>query len=135
MPDPFDFFRQYTTEKQGVDIKDSRKGVKTGVEYPFITYVPFVIGILNGLFTLYLWVCYWLKIGGSLAVFNESLEPYTWIALVANAAGLLVGIAAVVLSNRKTYPLIGCILCFCVELPLAGIYWHFIKPFLIPPPV
>ncbi len=115
-----DFFRQNTLEKQGIDLNDVKAEKEPAVTYPFFIFFPFVVGILNTFFTVFL--CWEFNFN------NHAFESYSGIGLWTNIPVVVCGIFGTIFSNKKKFPLIGTILGMLLFVPLAAIYVHFAFP-------
>jgi hypothetical protein len=125
MNDQFDFFRKHAAARQGVDIQAATPEPEPRVKYPAVTFVPLAIGILAGLFTVFVYAVLLSSSSGPIFNAAKKIEGFATVIFFVNAAGVVAGLAAVFLSNRKKYPIIGAILCFVVGFPLLGIHLDF----------
>ena len=112
-------------DRQGIDLKANVTDMKPRAEYPFITFVPFVIGILNALYSLFIWLGFFFWHNNWLLSATRSAERYSAVAVYLNIFAISCGVGAVALSNRKMYPIIGTLLCLVIEIPLLAIHHHF----------
>ncbi len=128
--DPFDFFREHLPEsqKRRISLEEERRDKRSRTEYPIFTFAPLIVGILDVIYSLLLFLGIYSGMQGAIVSVGRVLEQYSGIVLVVNALALSLGLFALFVSNKKKFPLVAILVCFLVSLPLAAMYLIYISP-------
>jgi hypothetical protein len=126
-PEQFEFFDQYMRENRIPDKTLASEGwVEAGIQYPVITFVPLIIGIVCALYLGYVWLGAAPDLNNQFFSLSSSFERSAWLVSMVNAVAFICAAVGIFLSSKKTFPIAGVILCFLLIMPLLGIqlqYW------------